>query len=251
MGYRQVATTFGPLMVDETTGALLVDAGGFVIEADIIDADMYDITGVPPNSMDLYELGTFGLGVGYGPGGGFLWDGYNMQPYLQTLHYDMQYYLSSYYGGINVADAAYSTYQAVEYNLHDGMAGMPYLEVIKQYYLTDPWSTGMELSTLVACLLGYPEGGDYGEEAYTRFDAAGQDAYTAVGAAIPRTCHNLSARCETSDALLSFDGSNDHVRVCAGDPPVVLRGVVVPNATIRAKNATPGSNYANLAINIW
>jgi len=28
MGYRQIANVFGPLMVDETTGALLVDAGG-------------------------------------------------------------------------------------------------------------------------------------------------------------------------------------------------------------------------------
>ena len=56
MGYKQIANVFGPLMVDETSGALLVDAGGFVIEADIIDADINAITGTPPANKTLADL---------------------------------------------------------------------------------------------------------------------------------------------------------------------------------------------------
>ncbi len=56
MAYKQIANVFGPLMVDEDTGALLVDAGGFVIEADIIDADINAITGTAPNDADLHDI---------------------------------------------------------------------------------------------------------------------------------------------------------------------------------------------------
>ena len=63
MGYKQIANVFGPLMVDETTGALLVDAGGFVIEANIIDADINAITGAAPSNATLYDL----LGALTGP----------------------------------------------------------------------------------------------------------------------------------------------------------------------------------------
>ena len=39
-----------------TAGATKVDAGGFVIEADIIDADMNAITGTAPNNATLFDL---------------------------------------------------------------------------------------------------------------------------------------------------------------------------------------------------
>ena len=272
MGYRQIANVFGPLMVDETTGALLVDAGGFVIEADIIDADIYAITGTPPDSMDLHELGTYGLGVGYGSGGGFLWhDGQSMSvaemlwsdgflgghiAYLVDALFDEVYNQGQY----QLMDIAYAT-QSTDMNTYDTAyacqeVDMKMYDLLQHYegYYTEPLYDDYHNRSIAEHLRAI-RGFDWGSGQYrtrTGFDAAGQDTYENVVQATGREYFNLSARCETQDAVLTLDGSTDQITVCAGDPPVVLRGVFIPqNTWIKAKNRTGGSNYANLAVNIW
>ncbi len=243
------------------------------IEADIIDADMYEVTGTPPDSMDLYTLGTFGLGVGYGSGGGFLWhDGQSMSvadmlwsdaymgghvAYLVDCVFDELYNQGQY----QLMDIAYAT-QNTDMNTYDTAqscydTSYQLYELLEYYsggYYTDPFYedyAGHSIAEMIRTIRGF----DWGSGQYrgrTGFDAAGQDTYENVIQATGREYFNLSARCETQDAVLSLDGSTDQITVCAGDPPVVVRGVYIPqNTWIKAKNRTGGSNYANLAVNIW
>ena len=84
-------------------------------------------------------------------------------------------------------------------------------------------------------------------------DAAGADAYAAVIAAptAPKVYRNLVAVCATQNAILSLDaGTTDQVFVVAGAAPVRFDGLWITKA-IHAKNATGGSNYANLAVMVW
>jgi len=84
-------------------------------------------------------------------------------------------------------------------------------------------------------------------------DATGADTYATVINGITRECHNLSAVCDTQDAIISLDGgTTDHLFVDASQGQLVFQGLVIPKAAvIQGKNASAGNNYANLRITVW
>ena len=84
-------------------------------------------------------------------------------------------------------------------------------------------------------------------------DAAGANAYVEIVAAPPgnRRYRNIRIWCATNDAIVSLDaGTTGHIYVVAGTP-VQLEGLGPISAAIHAKNATGGSNYANLFVQVW
>ncbi len=151
-----------------TAGKVAVDASGFVIEADIIDADMDAITGTAPSSATLHDILTGQESGGalydlleanlHDSGGMMPWlqsviyeldamlsDGMAMQPYLQTVVDYVGYVGDNTYDGwgsmMTVAEAAANTYYACDYGLYDGGGSMnPYLYDIRSQldqYLMD------------------------------------------------------------------------------------------------------------------
>jgi hypothetical protein len=63
-------------------------------------------------------------------------------------------------------------------------------------------------------------------------------------------CHNISLVCSTKDAVVMCN--NAPARVRAGDPPLVINGVLLPSEqAIQAKNAVSGEAATNLVVNVW
>ena len=84
-------------------------------------------------------------------------------------------------------------------------------------------------------------------------DAAGANTYVEVIAARtdPEVYNMLRVWCATQDAILSLDGgTTDHIYVVAGIAPETIS---LPNrsASIQAKNAAAGLNYATLFVQVW
>ena len=86
-------------------------------------------------------------------------------------------------------------------------------------------------------------------------DILGQNAYANIIAS-PRGAGDgenkeyvkIWAWCSTNDAIISLDGGDtDNVYVPAGKEPIIVDKVKITQA-IQAKNATGGSNYANLVV---
>jgi len=86
----------------------------------------------------------------------------------------------------------------------------------------------------------------------------GYDAATAADTwqtimATNRECHYAYMVCQTQDAIVSFDGGvSEHMYLTKAVPVGPLCGLTIPaGATICARNAAAGSNYALLHIFVW
>lgn len=83
-------------------------------------------------------------------------------------------------------------------------------------------------------------------------DAAGADTYTTIVTASADREHVSISLQGSNDAIVSLDGgTTDHIYVPANSM-LVMDSVLIANADdVQGKNATPGSNYTNLAVTIW
>lgn len=84
-------------------------------------------------------------------------------------------------------------------------------------------------------------------------DAAGADAYATVLTAPARVTRHAMVELDAgNDAIISFDaGTTDHLLVRGGNSYVFDGLSIASEATIQAKNASAGNNYANLTITVW
>ncbi len=82
-------------------------------------------------------------------------------------------------------------------------------------------------------------------------DATGAASYATVVTAT-RACHYAHVSVEDNGALVSFDGSTNHVAIPANTERL-FPGLRIANAaTVKSKNIPGGSgNYTNLRISIW
>ncbi len=81
-------------------------------------------------------------------------------------------------------------------------------------------------------------------------DATGANAYATVVTAT-RACHYAHISVEDNGAIVSFDGTTDHVAIPANTERL-FPGIRIANAaTVKGKNLTTDSNYTNLRISIW
>lgn len=89
-------------------------------------------------------------------------------------------------------------------------------------------------------------------------DATGQNAYAQIiasprgsGTYENKMYTNMLVWCATNDAIVSIDGgASDDIYVSAGKEPMRLDGLTITKS-VQAKNATGGSNYANLVVIVW
>ncbi len=83
-------------------------------------------------------------------------------------------------------------------------------------------------------------------------DAAGVDTYAAILLTLPKyKTYHLHATCGANGALVSFDGTNDHVEVPANGEVQYYDLLLQEGDPIYAKNLSAGNNYVNLKIRIW
>ncbi len=82
-------------------------------------------------------------------------------------------------------------------------------------------------------------------------DETGQDAYAAL-LTLPRyKTYHLHATCGANGALISFDGTNDHVEVPANGEVQYYDLLLQEGESIYDKNLSAGNNFVDLKVRIW
>lgn len=82
-------------------------------------------------------------------------------------------------------------------------------------------------------------------------DTTGQDAFETVVTANTEK-HHMAVTLEGSyGAIISVDGTNNHFNIPAQSAHCFDDVLIANGATVKAKNASAGYNYANLSITIW
>jgi len=83
-------------------------------------------------------------------------------------------------------------------------------------------------------------------------DVAGADSYTTLVTASEAKSHIAISLQGTNDGIVSVDGGTTDSYYIPAQSVHVFDGVLIASgATIQGKNATGGSNYANLTVTIW
>ena len=82
-------------------------------------------------------------------------------------------------------------------------------------------------------------------------DEAGADAYAAALTLPKYETFHVRAICGANGALLSFDGTNDHVQVAASGETQVYDLLLPADGSLYVKNLVSGSNFADLKVWIW
>jgi len=226
------------------------------IEADIIDADMYDITGVPPNDATLYQLYQALYDLLYG--------GYSMMPaaeLLEGIRSDLDNGLYNYYGyepWLQSVDRSIS--DGFYYNLYNNWAYEPWLQTVDStlsYLLYDPYSYRS-----AAELLGYIES-DLGSYLYNGMGGRpwletidddlsyslyggpgmGQSVADAVGYGTveSQSWSALSAPGNTSTKSLSGNPLKHALQVAVAN--------INTDVTVRFEGSVDGSSFFNMAEN--
>lgn len=80
-------------------------------------------------------------------------------------------------------------------------------------------------------------------------DATGASSYATVVTAT-RACHYAHISVEDNGAIVSFDGTTDHVAIPANTERLFPAIRIAKGATVKGKNLG-GSNFTNLRISIW
>ena len=218
------------------------------IEADLIDADLYEVTGTPPDNRTLYDVAVLGLGVGYPAGGSYLYNGSaSLAEIAEAVRWELEYQGGNQLSNIdyNTADTA-GLCMNIDMSTYDASMALQDLA----YGAFGPnglWSgyAAMSVADILDLMAGAPYRGPSGQSGQ---HAAGQDDYTTL-ITCSRDYNHLWAYCETNDAVLSVDGGDDNFILKAG-LPLALDNVFVAGS-VRAKNKTAGQNYANLVVNVW
>lgn len=83
-------------------------------------------------------------------------------------------------------------------------------------------------------------------------DAVGADTYTTVKTTTKACSHISISLGGSNDAVISIDGgTTDNIYMPANSIKVYDDYQIGSGVNIQAKNATPGSNYTNLTIEVW
>ena len=82
-------------------------------------------------------------------------------------------------------------------------------------------------------------------------DATGADTYATVVTAPARQCHYAHVAVGANGAIVSLNGTDDHIAIPANTERLFPGLVIASGAVIKGKNLSAGNNYTNLRISGW